>query len=828
MHRLEHSSPKSFDWLDNPKEWLRYSTPITPRERSRLVLGETLEEATPTNVSHASGEWLKDVSAHASDEVHTRGGIYTSQIAIEGMYCANCSLSIEGALKRLPGVLDVQVHAHAKKARIVWREGQSRPSAWLRAVHNLGYQSSLLEGLESEEVKSREAKLMLWRFMVALFCMMQIMMYSAPLYGDFGASVDPESIQLLHWAGWVLSLPVLIFSCQPFFMGALRDLKNLKLSMDLPVAIGMLLTFFLSCAVTFSPHDIWGMETYFDSLTMFATFLLGGRWLELKLRDKTLGALGVLMERIPKGIERQIEEGHFETISTHRIKVGDVLRIQPHQSFPCDGQLQSALTWVEESLLSGESNPIEKSSGATVLAGSTNLGPAILITVTQIGNATRFASIVHLLQEAESSKPNIAKIADQAAKPFIVTVLLAALISAVWWWPHSHVQALLVASAVLIVTCPCALTLATPSALIASAGFLAKHGVFMRDLATLERLSLIDVVVFDKTGTLTQNILHLREVFNASELSRVELFALARALAQHSPHPLSRSLNEPSNFAHLSPPQRQEMLALYEDIEVLDFKEMPGTGLEGTLRFKDKTLHLRLGSFKSLPPSLETSAISAMAQSAQVHLCHESKWLGSFLFDEELREEAQALVSHLQSRGLDVQIFSGDQSPRVEKIGQLLGLKPEQCMGQLSPQDKLQRIQVMQNLGHRVLMVGDGYNDLPILAGADVSLVFGSATHLAQEVANCVVLNPSLTWVSVCLNQAKASLRVVHQNLAWAFAYNLVCIPMALMGYLPSWLAGLGMALSSLGVVLNAYRLQLQPIEPIPDLSPRMHATHLH
>ena len=732
------------------------------------------------------------------------------------MYCANCSLSIERALQALPGVMDVQVHAHAKKAHIFWQANRTRPSAWLKAIQDLGYQSSLLEGIELEEMKSREAKLMLWRFMVALFCMMQVMMYSAPLYGDFGKDVDPESVRLLHWAGWVLSLPVMIFSCQPFFKGAFKDLQHFKLSMDLPVAMGMLLTFFLSCAVTFAPNDVWGMETYFDSLTMFATFLLGGRWLELRLRDKTLGALDAIMNRIPKGIERLTPNGHFERVSTHRLRIGDVLRIQTHQSFPADGCLQSERTWVEESLLNGESNPIDKTRGSSVLAGSINLGPEVFIEVTQIGDSTRFASIVRLLEEAESSKPEIAKIADQIAKPFIATVLLCAVLSALWWWPHSHSKALLVASAVLIVTCPCALSLATPSALIACAGFLAKHGVLMRDLGTLERLGKIDVVVFDKTGTLTKNILQLRQIFTQPTIHRVELFALARALAKHSPHPLSRSLNIDRNLEQLSASERLEVERLGQCIEVLNHQELPGVGLEGTLLLNGERRELRLGSFKSVSHLESALGIEPLAQSAQIHLASERQWLGAFLFDEEVKSEAKFVIDQLKTQNIQVLIYSGDQTARVQRVACEVGLSVESSLGLLSPMDKLQRIKHLQSQGHRVIMVGDGYNDLPVLAGADVSLVFGSATQLAQELSDCVVLNPSLTWLLVCLQQAKASLRVVHQNLSWAFGYNLICIPLALMGYLPSWLAGLGMALSSLGVVLNAYRLQHQAIQPNP------------
>ncbi|MEQ1660997.1 MAG: HAD-IC family P-type ATPase, partial [Hylemonella sp.] len=341
--------------------------------------------------------------------------------------------------------------------------------------------------------------------------------------GDLTAEME----QLLRWASWVLTLPVLLFSCGPFFSAALRDILQRRISMDLPVALGMGITFVVSTAGTFEPQGIFGREVYFDSLTMFVFFLLTGRWFEQRLRERTAGALDALMNRLPDSVLRRRSDGEFERVAVRRLLPGDVLRVLPGEAFPADGTVIEGATLADEALLTGESRPLPRGLGATVIAGSHNLTAAVLVRVERIGADTRFAQIVALMEQAATSRPQLAQLVDRMARPFLVGVLLAAGGAAAFWWSHDPGHALMVAVAVLVVTCPCALSLATPAAMLAAAGTLARQGVLVRRLGALEALAEADMVVFDKTGTLTRDAMVLQSVLTREGVERTEALGMA-------------------------------------------------------------------------------------------------------------------------------------------------------------------------------------------------------------------------------------------------------------------------------------------------------------
>ena len=411
---------------------------------------------------------------------------WESSVLIEGMHCAACALTVEDALRQVPGVLSASVSAASRRARVVWAADVVQPSRWMQAVQQAGYRAVPANDLFASERRRREARQALWRWGVAGLCMMQVMMYAWPAYTAVPGDLSAEMEQLLRWASWVLSLPVLLFSCGPFFRNALRDLAQRRISMDLPVALGMLITFAVSTAGTFDPQGLFGREVFFDSFTMFVFFLLSGRWLELRLRDRTAGALEALMNRLPDSVERQTLQGGFERVAVRRLVVGDLLRVQAGEAFAADGVVEQGSTLVDEALLSGESHPLPRAEGAAVVAGSHNLLATVLVRVSQVGAATRFAQIVALMDSASTSKPQAALLADRLAKPFLMAVLLAAVAACAWWWPQDPGHALMVAVAVLVVTCPCALSLATPAAMLAAAGSLARTGVLVRKLPSLE------------------------------------------------------------------------------------------------------------------------------------------------------------------------------------------------------------------------------------------------------------------------------------------------------------------------------------------------------
>ncbi len=712
-----------------------------------------------------------------------------SSVVVEGMSCAVCALNVENALRVVPGVLRAEVSAGSHRATVVWSPGVVKPSDWMQAIRRAGYSALPANDTHAVQRRQNESRKALWRWLVAALCMMQVMMYAYPAYVAQPGDLTPEIERLLRWASWVLTLPVMLFSCAPFFRNAWLDLARLRVSMDLPVALGLLITFVVSSAGTFDPQGAFGREVFFDSLTMFVFFLLTARWLELRLRDRTAGALEAMMNRLPDAVQRQRPDGSFESVAARRLVPGDIVRVLPGEVFAVDGVVVYGDTLVDQSLLTGESRPLTRGVGAAVIAGGHNLSAVVQIRVERVGDQTRFAQIVALMRDAASAKPRLALLADRLAKPFLIAVLLAAAGSCVFWWSRDPGQALMVAVAVLIVTCPCALSLATPAAMLASAGSLARSGVLVRRLQALETLAAIDTVVFDKTGTLTRDamlvrVLNVRDGFVADQA-----LAMAAELARHSLHPVARAL---------AATQAGSPSAL----TAFDVAEVAGQGLTGrvtTCGGSSLTQQLRLGSAGFCAVARPGSQLN------QTYLCDEHGWLATFELQQDVRADAGSTVAALQGDGITVHMLSGDGAHAALRVARQAGIG--NVRASCTPDQKLSFLREQQSMGHRVAMVGDGLNDAPVLAGADVSFAFGQAVPLAQLHADFIVPGGQLARIVQTLRLARRTMRIVRQNLGWALVYNLTCVPLAVLGWLPAWLAGLGMAASSLLVVLNALRL---------------------
>ena len=757
-------------------------------------------QALTTHVEVLSAQWsLLDHAQEWSDfsQVNDQAtNTWTSSVVFEGMHCTACAINIEEALLAVPGVLSAQISAASHRGRIVWSAQTTKPSHWMKAVDKLGYTTLPANDALANEMRRADARKMLWRLGVAGLCMMQVMMYATPVYFSDPQDMAPDMVQLLRWASWVLSLPVLFFSCTPFFATAWRDLRQQKISMDLPVAIGMLVTFGISTLGTFEPAGTFGAEVYFDSFTMFVFFLLTGRWLELRLRDKTAGALEAVMNRLPDAVHRKTDTGAWAMTTLRHLKAMDVIQVRAGEAFAADGRIVSGATQVDEALLTGESRPLARALGSHVLAGSLNLTATVEVQVTGLGQQTQFGQMVKLMESASVSKPHMALLADRIAKPFLWGVLIAAALAAAWGWQQSPAHALMVAVSVLIVTCPCALSLATPAAMLSAAGALAKGGVLLRKLQALQTLASVDTVIFDKTGTLTNENFSLDRISTREGVSNSQALHWAATLAHHSLHPVSRALVK-AQSSHGS-----------ESLQLENIQEFAGQGVQATLRtFQAQTntsqpkqvRELRLGSavFCGLNDTQEDV----------LHAClsDQEGWLATFEFIETLRPEAEATLRALEQMGLHIQVLSGDGQASVNQLASRLGI--QNAKGACSPEEKLKQVKWAQSQGHRVAMVGDGLNDGPVLAGADVSFALGQALPLAQSKADFVLMASDLKPLVATFMLSRKTLQIVKQNLVWAAVYNFACVPLAMLGYLPAWLAGLGMACSSLGVVINAMRL---------------------
>ncbi len=722
-----------------------------------------------------ASEWSSFSEKNDGPQSH----IWESRVAVEGMHCAACAFAVEKAIKSVAGVVSVEVNATSGRARIAWSEDRTRPSEWMKAVFNAGYQ--VYPRMETDSQRRKQNRLLLWRWLVSGFCMMQVMMYSYPVYVATSGDLAPDMLNLLRWASWVLTLPVIFFSSGPFFESALTDLRQKRISMDSPVALGILITFFVSTLSTFWPSGWWGKEVYFDSLTMFVFFLLTGRWLEARLRSKTAGSLDALISRLPRTIEKKDESGTFVRVSIRSLKPGDVVRVYNGEAFPADGRLIEGHTSADEALLTGESAPVNKDIGAEVIAGSHNVGATVIMQVDKVGSSTQYAQIVALMERVAIDKPRLAVIADKIAKPFLIGVIVAAVISGLFLWHSDPGKALMGAVAVLIVTCPCALSLATPVAMIASAGSLARQGILVQKLQAIEAIASVDTIVFDKTGTLTMDRIRLSDIKVSQHLNPDEALRLAASIAQSSLHPVSRAIVRAFKEGSLMP--------------ILDARDVPGEGLIAGIDGRT----IRLGSAAHC--GIAEDAVPGM----HVFLADDRGFLAMFSLEEEVRADAEAAITKLKERGYEVQMLTGDRLSSARLVAEKIGITS--LFADFKPGQKLAHIQELQKQGHKVAMVGDGLNDGPVLAGSDVSVAVGQAVPLAQAKSDFVVQSARLGSLPALIEQARKTMRIVKQNLVWAAVYNAICVPLAVLGYLPAWLAGLGMASSSLFVILNAARL---------------------
>jgi len=754
------------------------------------TLSLPLGQAAPPTRAQVEGWAVLDADAQWScfgRPLAQRPGCWESYLSIEGMHCAACTLAVEQALGRVPGVESVQVNGASATARVVWSSAACKPSHWLSALGAAGYAAVPAGDLLDAAPRVRAQRLLLWQWLVAGFGMMQAMMYSVPLYVAAPGEITADAERLLRWGAWMMTLAVVLFSCRPFFAGAWRDLSQRRIGMDVPVALGLLIAFIASTAATFDPAGPWGREVWYDSVTMFVFFLLSGRLLEQRLRDRTAGALEALVRTLPASVDRLGAAGDWQRVPVHRLAVGDCIRVRAGEAFPCDGRIESGESRVDEALLTGESEPLARRAGNAVIAGSHNLTATLTVRVERLGADTRYAALVALMESARLDKPQVARLVDRIAGPFLGLVLAAAVVAAFIAWPVGPAHALSVAVAVLIVTCPCALSLATPAATLAAAGALARRGVWVSQLQALETLARVDTVVFDKTGTLTHDGLALAALRCREGVSADEALTAAAAIATQSLHPVSRSLVAAAG-------------SLCPGVQACEVAEIPGQGLKGQVSdgpFAGRAL--RLGSARFCGVLVE------VGPSSQVHLADEAGWIATFDLCESLRPDAIATLTQLRAMGLDVQLLSGDRPEAVGRLAARAGIRSWE--GGCSPQDKRARVRDLQAQGRRVLMVGDGMNDGPVLACADVSVAMGDGVPLARARSDAVIQGSRLAAVATLVTQSRRTRRVVSQNLLWAAVYNAACVPLAVAGLMPPWLAGLGMATSSLLGVLNASRL---------------------
>lgn len=745
-------------------------------------------------------------------------GVATIDLGVSGISCAACAWLIEHHLQQLPSVTKVAVNVSRQRCRLQWHKDQLPLSQLLAAFIDIGYRAHPAKESNKLEHLERDQKGYLLRLGVAGIGMMQAGMLAIALYAGAFQGMDEHWQNLLRWVSLVVATPVVFYSAQPFFKGAWRSLSSLSgslggslngglpwhlsLTMDVPVALAIGLAYGASAWGTVMKSG----EVYFDAVSMLTFFLLLGRFLEMRVRYRNELVAGEVTDLIPLSVQRYKNTGDgacLEQVPVKSLCAGDIIQVGEGECLAVDGVVLAGQSPVVEAVLSGEQDPVAKGPGDTVSAGTVNTTNPLKIKVSAVGQCTRLAAIVDMLDGVAAEKPRQLALADRLAAAFIAFVLLLATAVFSVWWLHDADRALWVTLSVLVVTCPCALSLATPVVLAAATGRLQRQGFLVRSSHMLETLSKVTRVVLDKTGTLTTGKFEIDSIVLSSHAQAQDaatLLDIAAALEQGCRHPIASAFKQRQTQTN-----RQAEQLVYQ----------VGGGVSGVLDGKryalGKAAFIQQCFALQVPANLLASSQSAsdslnLKHRLEVILASEENVLARIVLVDELRSGARELVSSLQAQGLALELLSGDQESNTAALATDLGIKQWQANN--SPEDKLATIRARQKEGDIVLMVGDGINDVPVLSGADISVAMAEATDFTRMACDAVLLSGNLNTLVDTIAVARKTETVIRQNIAWALIYNFSALPLAAMGWVPPWAAAIGMSASSLVVVLNALRLQ--------------------
>ncbi len=732
--------------------------------------------------------------------VRDAGELKEAALLLEDLSCAACVWLAERSVGALAGVREFSINYATRRAMVRWDPAVATLSQVLGAVAAIGFTAHPYDRERAQEVLARERRDRLLRFLVAGALGMQVMTLAVALYAGAFSGMEEPFRKFFRWTSLLLTAPVLLYSARPFFAGAFRDLAHRRVGMDVPVALGLTLAYFGSVWATIADRG----EVYFDSVVMFVFLLLGARVLELVARERAVREQESVVRSAPATARRLAEDGTERVVATVELAVGDRVRILPGESVPADGVIEEGQSSLDEALLTGESVPVPRAAGERVIGGAVNVEGPLVVRITAVGEGTVLQALLGLVEQALAAKPEISRVADRTAQWFVRRILvLAAGVGLYWAWADPQ-RVLPTVIAVLVVSCPCALSLATPVALAAASGALARRGLLATRGHAIETLGRADLFVFDKTGTLTTGRLRVDAVEAHGSWSRGEVLATAAALERGSEHPIAAAIAAAHARAaaeEVAPaaPDRWAGLA--------DLRNVPGRGLTATL--DGERLALGSAGFVGEQLGLALPAVItdlAARERTLVVLAGESGVRGAILLDDSLRPTSPALVADLRGAGKRVLLLSGDEPGAVRRIAAAAGI--DEWEGGASPERKVARVRELGGEGHVVAMIGDGINDAAALAAAPVSVAMGSGAYLAARAADAVLLSNRPEDLGFAVRHAARAIARVKQNFALAFGYNLIVIPLAAMGRIPPWAAAIGMSASSAMVVLNALRLR--------------------
>lgn len=761
---------------------------------------QSLPEGAAAIVPDALG--LYDAPELAS-QFQGENGKAEATLSVEGIRCAACVWLIEKRLSQVPGLQSANLNVATEKLQVSWDAAQCKPSDILEAVREVGYVAYPFDPIQHGEMLRKNARQMFKRLFVAGLSMMQVMMYAVPAYFAEAGSIETDMAQLMRWASLVLTLPAVFYSAQPFFQGAWADLRRKVAGMDVPVALGIAAAFAGSVWSTVAGEG----EVYFDSVTMFIFLLLASRYLELVARRRAAASLETMQHALPDAawlLKDYPNSREASQVPAAQLRAGDVILAKPGDPIAADSVIIEGDTALDMSLLTGESQPQTRRIGEQVVGGAVNMLQPVILRVERVAKESTLAALIRMIERAGQGKPAIAHWADKVAAWFVAALLVLAVAVLSFWLWHDASRAWPIAIAVLVVSCPCALSLATPSALAAATDRLLRQGVLIMQPHVLETLHRATHVVFDKTGTLTEGRPQLQALDLLGSLQRDAVLGMAAAMEAGSAHPLAQAMISVAHTESVSA------------IEIDRVAHHAGQGLEA--RLDDQLYRLGTAAFVAEISGSANDQMLAndMSGVSYVYLGSRSGWLARFAFADTLKPNALQVLNHFRTQGRCVVLLSGDSPAIVQQVA--ASLQMDEAHGGMLPDQKLAYVQRLQQQGAVVVMVGDGMNDAAVLRGADVSFAMGSGAALAKSHADAVLIHAQLSLLLDAADTAAACMRVIRQNLAWATLYNLLAIPAAAFGLLTPWMAGLGMSLSSAFVVANALRLE--------RISPAMRKVH--
>ena len=739
----------------------------------------------PANVPAALSALLAfDHPEAQRDFVGVEDGMACVELSLDNISCAACAWLIEKRLHQEPGVARASVNLGNHRLHLVWHAEQAPLSQLLSALQAIGYRARPFRADTHATQLKQESLRLLTRLAVAGLGMMQVMMYATGLYIGAFQGISPESRDYLRLVSGLITMPIFFYSGMPFYTSAWRAVKARSLNMDVTVTVALFSAFFTSVYAT----AIRSGETYFDSVSMFIFFLLASRFLESKARQAAGETATSLMALTPRLATRLEADGSEHIVGATQLVSGDHILVKPGETIPADGEVIAGSSAATEALLTGEPLPIPKQMGDSVIGGSINGESPLTIRVSRAGGDSTIATLNRLLNRALAEKPRLAERADQLAQYFVSGVLLLSAAVYLVWHFMAPEHALWAMLAVLVATCPCALSLATPTALSTATNALARAGFLITRGHVLETLAQATHVIFDKTGTLTEGRLQI----SASSALRGNIGdwqRIAAALESQSEHPVARAF---------------QSLPLYSLPAVENRRQISGSGMSGVVDGRE----YRLGHAE-----FAFGERGEQDDSLTIWLSDADGPLASFTLSDTLRPEAIVATRSLRALGLQTWLLSGDRSRTPQILGEQLGMNHVQ--GGLSPEQKREMVQQLQAQGAIVVMVGDGVNDAPSLGQAHLSVAMASGTDLAQTTADALLLHDDLRVLAAAHGEARATQRIIRQNLFWALAYNISVLPFAACGLVPPWMAALGMATSSLVVVCNELRLRRLPAPPL-------------